>query len=283
MARLAQRIERGVKTTSLRGLRLNPRLKQLFARRGHCLFMTGIPKSGSTFLVTALAEATGFLPFFLGFHHLNEQDLYLPKLIDSYSMNVVSHHHTRATKPNLELMREFRIRPVILTRDIFDALVSLRDHLENESRATPVIAVTDDFLDQSPERQYDFLIDLALPWYIAFYASWAAAHGAGEIDALWLDYEDVMADRAEALSRILDFYGIKRDQGDIERAIAAAAGSGEVRLHIGVTGRGQALLSEHQKERIRALTRHHPGGDFGGFGLGVEPSDEMPRARSSAP
>ena len=283
MARLAQRIERGVKTTSLRGLRLNPRLKQLFARRGHCLFMTGIPKSGSTFLVTALAEATGFLPFFLGFHHLNEQDLYLPKLIDSYSMNVVSHHHTRATKPNLELMREFRIRPVILTRDIFDALVSLRDHLENESRATPVIAVTDDFFDQSPERQYDFLIDLALPWYIAFYASWAAAHGAGEIDALWLHYEDVMADRAEALSRILDFYGLKRDQGDIERAIAAAAGSGEVRLNIGVTGRGRALLSEHQKDRMRALTRHHPGVDFGGFGLGAEPSDAAPRARTSAP
>ena len=283
MARLAQRIERGVKTISVRGLRLNLRLKKLLARRGHCLFVTSIPKSGSTFLVTALAEATGFMPFFLGFHHLNEQDLYLPKLIDSYSMNVVSHHHTRATKPNLEFMREFRIRPVIVTRDLFDALVSLRDHLENESRATPVIAVTDDFFDQTPERQYDFLIDLALPWYINFYASWATAHGAGEIDALWLSYEDVMADQAGTLSRILNFYDLKRDQADIDQAIATAAASSGVRLNVGVTGRGQALLSEQQKDRMRALIRHHPGVHFGGFGLGAEPSDAALCSRTSAP
>ena len=94
MASLSQRLERGLKTTTLRTLRLNLRTKRLFTKRRDCLFVTCFPKSGSTFLVSVLAETTGYVRQFLGYDHLNEQDLYLPNLIDAYNMNIVCHQHT---------------------------------------------------------------------------------------------------------------------------------------------------------------------------------------------
>ena len=100
-----QRLERGLKTTSLRGLRLNLRLKKLFGRRGLSLFITALPKSGSTFMVKTLGEVTGYQHMFLGYHQLNEQDLYLPNLIDSWTMNIISHQHTRPSAPNHRLIR----------------------------------------------------------------------------------------------------------------------------------------------------------------------------------
>lgn len=267
MAKLSQRIERGVKTTSSRGLKLNLSLKKLFSQRAHCVFITAIPKSGSTFLATVLSRCTGFIPFFLGYHHLNEQDLYLPKLIDSYSMDVVSHHHTRATQPNIKLMREFGIRPVILTRDIFDVIVSLRDHLENESRTTPVITVAEDFFQHPTELQHDFLIDLAVPWYINFYASWAQVSASRETDTLWIKYDEITSDRAGVVNRILDYYKIKCDQRSVEHAIISATVSNETRLNVGVSGRGKTSLTDLQKDRIRKLAVYYPEVDFSGLGF----------------
>jgi hypothetical protein len=138
LAKLRQRLERARKTTTTRGLRVNLALKRTLCRRARCVFVAAMPKSASTFLATCLAEITGFARFFLGQNYLAEQDIYMPRLIDAWSMDIVCQQHVRAVRPNLELMAEFSIRPVVLVRDIGDAVVSLRDHLRGESPTTPV-------------------------------------------------------------------------------------------------------------------------------------------------
>ena len=62
-----------------------------------------MPKSASTYFAELLVRSTGFLLYNLDYNHLNEQDLYLPRLVDSWPMDIVSHHHTRATRENLRL------------------------------------------------------------------------------------------------------------------------------------------------------------------------------------
>jgi hypothetical protein len=261
----AQRLERGLKTTSIRGLRLNLRLKKLFGRRGKTIFISALPKSGSTFLVKALGAVTGYQPFFLGYHQLNEQDLYLPNLIDAWSMNVISHQHTRPSAPNLALMKEFAIRPVILTRNAHDAVVSLTDHLENESTQTPLLNVPEDFKQRPRGERLDMVIDLAMPWYIRFVADWRRA---GQ-DCLWLRYEGLAADGLNTVRQILSFHGLTKDDGAIEQALIQARGDGS-RFNRGVAGRGASELNEDQKSSIGALTRHYPGIDFSPLDLAVD-------------
>lgn len=269
----AQRLERGLKTTSRRGLRLNLRLKKFLGRRGKTIFISALPKSGSTFLVNALAEVTGYQTFFLGYHQLNEQDLYLPNLIDAWSMNVISHQHTRPSAPNLALMDQFAIRPVILTRNAYDATVSMTDHLERESPETPLFNAPADFMGRSRPERLDAVIDLALPWYIRFVADWSAAGAGTGRDCLWLRYEDLIADGAGAIGQILAFHGLAKDlakdDAAIEDALIRARGE-RSRLNQGVAGRGAGELSPEQKARINALTRHYPGVDFSPLGLGAD-------------
>ena len=266
MTTLSQRLDRGLKTTALRSLRLNLRAKRLLTRRRNCLFITCFPKSGSTFLVSALAETTGYIRQFLGYDHLNEQDLYLPNLIDTYNMNIVCHQHTRATAPNLELITQFDIRPVVLVRNVFDCLVSLRDHLGRESRSTPMFNATGEFLAKSRVDQFDELIDLALPWYINFVTSWNMVEAEGAVP-LWVTYEDMMADKAGSVRRVLDFYGLHQFDDRVSAAISRVEKSADTRFNKGVSGRGDDQISTDQRQRIIDRFRHHPDVDFSPIGI----------------
>ena len=277
MASPSQRLERGIKTTTLRSLRANLRAKRLFTKRRNCLFVTCFPKSGSTFLVSALADSTGYMRQFLGYDHLNEQDLYLPNLIDTYNINIVCHQHTRATAPNLELISEFGIRPVVLVRNVFDCLVSLRDHLEQESRQTPVFNATDGFLAKPHDDQFDELIDIALPWYVSFVTSWKMAGTTGSAP-LWLTYEEMMADKREAVRRVLDFYGLSQFDDGIDAAISRVDKGSDTRFNKGITGRGQEQLSTQQRQRIIDRFRHYPDLDFSSVGIGYPQLSTASRA-----
>jgi len=261
---LRQRLERGFKTTTRRGLRLNFQLKKLFSRRGETIFISAFPKSGSTYLVKTLATVTGFQSFFLGYHQLNEQDLYLPNLIDAWSMDTISHQHTRPSQPNLALMSQFSIRPVILTRNIHDALVSLTDHLETESIYTPLLDLPDNFMERPRHARLDLVIDLAAPWYIRFAADWSRA----KRDCLWLRYEDLIVDGVATVNNILHFHGLDATMSSIEQALAEAR-KGDSRFNQGIEGRGNREFNDNQKTRIYRLAQHYPDTDFSVIGLGA--------------
>jgi hypothetical protein len=133
-----------------------------------------MPKSGSTFLANALSEVTGYPQVQLCFgYERHEQDLYLPRLVDACRKDTVTRHHMRATKFNTALLKKFNIKPVILTRNLFDVVPSIRDHLFREGfEKFPCFYCTERFADLSEEKQLDCIIDLALPWYFNFYVSW---------------------------------------------------------------------------------------------------------------
>ena len=266
MATLTQRLDRALKTTVLRSLRFNLRAKRMFTKRRRCLLVTCFPKSGSTFLVSALAESTGYIRQFLGYDHLNEQDLYLPSLIDTYNMNIVCHQHTRATAPNLALVTEFGIQPIVLVRNIFDCLVSLRDHLGRESQRTPIFNASDEFLAKPQSDQFDELIDLVLPWYVNFFMSWKKAETGG-MELLWITYEDMMTDKAGTVRRVLDFYGTTQFIDRVDSAISRVVKGPDTRFNKGVSGRGEEQLSADQRRRITDRFRHYPDVDFSSIGI----------------
>jgi hypothetical protein len=252
------------------GLEMYLRVFEAFRRRGESVFISAMPKSGSTFLAKTLCQVTGFKRARLTYKFgRNEQELYLPKLIDNYGRSIVTQQHTKATLPNIQLFRRFGIRPVIVVRNIFDVVPSIRDYLLKEGvEGFPSLYATEHFRSLPEEEQHDFLITYAIPWYFSFHASWYDAAHNGSIETLWLTYEDLVGDWAAGVRAVLDFYGLDHSEEEVRSTLEAMQQRRqETRINKGVVGRGQSGLTRAQKDRITAMKRFYPWVDFSPIGL----------------
>ena len=251
-------------------LRAISKLRRTFGPKGEYIFLATMPKSGSTFFGRVLVEITGFERVYLASAYLNlEEELYLPRVIDQINRGTVTQQHVRANRVNIEMMQRFGIRPVVIVRNLDDAIVSLREHLLREKLdSMPGFYPTADFVDQDETTQYDFLIDYVLPWYMGFYASWWTAKQSGELDVLWLRYEDLIADWAAGVEQALKFYGLEANPSRIEDAIKSVEGGSRERsrINVGRAGRGHEILSDQQRARARSLARYYPQVDFSSVG-----------------
>ncbi|NOT62087.1 MAG: hypothetical protein HOP19_17880 [Acidobacteria bacterium] len=242
----------------------------LAAPRGQHLFIACAPKSGSTFLKNALCRLTGYREQYCFYAHgQNEHDLYLPILLDGFGENLVTQQHCRAAEANVQLMQAFGIRPVVLVRNLFDAVISQRDYYRQGAAVNTYHHA--EFAELDDAAQLDLLIEFVVPWYFQFFASWQRVARAQRLDVLWLSYEEMLKDKPAAVARVLDFYGLSRERAEIETAINAVEGRGEQpqfnKFNRGVAGRGQAQLSAAQQARIAALQRFYPATDFRLLGL----------------
>lgn len=252
------------------GLVVNLRARKILRGRGVFIFISAMPKSGSTFLSRNIIQITGFdhQPMTYGFER-NEQELYLPKLVDNYNRPTVTQQHTRATGPNLELFNRFGIRPVILVRNIFDVVVSMRDYLLKEGVAHfPSLYATERFTTLREEEQYDFLITFAIPWYFNFYVSWFDATRDKRIEALWLSYENLVDDWVAGIFSVFAFYDIKHSEADVRSTVEMMQQRpADTRMNQGVVGRGKSGLTKAQRERIIAMKQYYPWVNFSLMGL----------------
>jgi hypothetical protein len=231
-------------------------------------WLVAAPKSGSTWLTNMLVELLGWQPHMLvAVWDRREQEVDLRRMLEFPEADLFSiQQHCRFSGPTRDFVRKFRVRVVLQGRNLWDCIVSLRDHFLRESVATPVCYVDDSFRGLAPERQLDWVIDLAAPWYFNFYASWYAGRSAGEVDFLWIDYESLCRDVPGQLRRIADYLGVDRSDAEIESAIARSAGK-PTRFNVGRTGRGQESLTADQKARIARLRSYYPHIDFSPIGL----------------
>ena len=138
------------------------------------LFIACLPKSGSSFLRNALLRLTGFRDTYLFYAGApNEHDLYLPSLLEFATVPTVTQQHARASEANLHLLQGFGLRPVVLVRNLFDALVSLDDFYHQGASFSTFFFPG--YLRLSPEERLDLIVDHVAPWYLQFYASWLRA------------------------------------------------------------------------------------------------------------
>src|SRR6266478_1063590 len=60
----------------------------------------------------------------------------------------------------------------------------------------------------SDERLLDMIIDLAVPWFVNFYVSWYRLCEQRAVDALWVTYEQLFAEKEKTLRQVLEFVGV---------------------------------------------------------------------------
>ena len=253
-------------------LELAAGFKRRFVRpSGPYVFVACMPRTGSTFLTETLCELTGFKRVELTDAYAeNEQELDVPRLLDAYSYGSVTQQHVVANARTVGLMRDFGIRPVVLVRNVFDVVVSIRHFLLTEGCGKwPTFFTTDERFRRLDEAaQYEQIVELGLPWYFDFFVSWAGVAQQGTLETLWLTYEDTVADWPGALRRVAEFYDLEAGPSAIEAALTRTrAKASSLRLNKGTPGLGRTALPPGALDRIRGYTRFYPDVDFTPIGL----------------
>lgn len=234
---------------------------------GRHLFIACVPKSGSTFLKNALLYLTGYRDaFMVNTPSQFEQDLYLPTLLRTAKRNTVTQQHCRASDINVFIMQAFEIRPVVLVRNVFDAVVSLLDFYNGGAYANSYFR--EDYSGLDPQTKVDLIIDNFVPWYFQFVVSWEMAQKQERLDMCWLNYEDMIADKTGTVLKILNFYGLTASEKDINETITRIESQKEkTRFNRGVSGRGAEGLSRYDKDRITNHAKYYPSADLTRLGL----------------
>jgi len=234
---------------------------------GRHLYIACVPKSASTFLKNLLVNLTGYRDLFTVYAAgQSEHEIYMPTLRESAHLHTVTQQHCRASDANVHLMQAFGIRPVVLVRNIFDSVMSLLDFYNQGAFQKSYFRADWQALDE--EMKIDLLIENVIPWYFQFVASWDLAEKQQRLEVLWLSYENLVADKAASVLKVLEFYGLGASWRGVEQRIGEIESEErKIRFNKGVTGRGRSGLNNRQKEQIRRLTRYYPSTDFARIGL----------------
>jgi Sulfotransferase domain len=246
--------------------------RKLFYSNRKLIMIASFPKSATNYLDRLLIQSLGFerkkVSAEGGYYH---DTIYLPKLIDVMLKKCIVTQHIRPTLLNRPVISELNLRPIVLVRNIYDVVVSYHDHIKRDGigpldpdkyKLSPEFC--SDFFSFDEKRRYDFIIDSIVPWYIFFYVSWYHyTRTTKEIDAHWIQYENLISEPRKCLDETLEFLGYKIPQAKIEQVVGQDL---KVNFNKGIVGRGNQITNE-QRDRIKRLAAYHEAVDFGMMGL----------------
>lgn len=205
--------------------------------RGAHVLVACMPKSASTSLTNAIGAYPGFRKVAMAAAYGDrEQELCQIRLSRyNHRGHWVAQQHLRYSGFTEHLIRQYRVSPVVLVRDLADIVLSVRDHLHNESRESPVTIFTEAHLRQAPADLEETIVRLAMPWYLAFYVGWRRAPKAH-----FVAYEELVQDPSSTIQAVLRFAGVQPRVDAMSRVLEAFRGPNN-RINVGVSGRGRGL------------------------------------------
>jgi hypothetical protein len=235
--------------------------RSLRIKRPHVLIAC-MPKSASTFLTDCISGLPGMRRGDLAWTFGGREQVLDPiQLARQDLRSYVAQQHLRYSADVGELIQDFKLLPVVLTRDIFDVVVSLRDHYRAlPPGSDPMLAPIG--LEQCSLADADFddlLADLVIPWYINFFVSW------DKIDCVRVTYDQVREDPLQTIARICAAARINIDNECVMRSIEFVRARG-FRFNKGISGRGRNI-SPYARKQIISFARHYPGIDFREIGI----------------
>lgn len=220
------------------------------------------PKSGSTLFAGTISKIPGFsqvslVPFCGG----REQELCEFEIKKHLDDNVCAQHHVRAHEHTLILIEKYNISVAVLVRNIFDVVVSLRDHHFKEGISAEWASSIN--RDTTDENVYARIIDMYIPWYFEFYMSWQRSPFRNHI----VRYEDFTASLDNFYEAVTMAVGSKTYPRRHFAHLLAEVQKGNTRKNVGEAGRGLKSLSDNHVDRILSFTKYYPGVDFSAIGI----------------
>jgi hypothetical protein len=226
------------------------------------ILLACFPKSGSTFTSSVLSQLDGFRRVSLvPSYGRREQELDVRYLYKHRNIDFVAQHHVRYSIYLEEVLQKYNVKPIILVRNLYDSIVSVADHLRNESAIFPMAVISSEHAKLNDAQLYRVISDLVVPWYINFYVGWKTS----PIKPLVVKYEDMIGNPEDYFQNIFNAAGINVTSKNLNDCISKAY-NGQTRLNKGVAGRGDSLPSD-VKEQVKRFTAHYPSVDFSDIGI----------------
>jgi hypothetical protein len=217
------------------------------------------PKSGSTWLSKLVGASLGWQMMSLqprGYPRREQELVATKKFRFSESHVFVPHHHTKASELTIEIVKNYNIRVILMTRDIYDMTLSLIDHLEQDGVNVPIGFIPISFKGLPFEQRARAVAKLLIPWYISFYASWAYAQHDHKLNVHIVSYESLHDNTLRTLASCITFAGEMRNVDVMNGAITRVKKE-ETRFNVGTVGRGHQELSADVKGIIDDLMQQH--------------------------
>ena len=211
---------------------------------GPNIFIACMWRSGSTHIATALSRLLNWRPATTaGFHGEGmEQQIINPfssAILFPYGFQVFQ-QHTLGTPRNIDLLRNFGIRPIVTIRPFPDILISLKEKKDSdpEKCVIPGLVFPRRWGSMSDEEKYRWLAYTAGAWLNEFKHSWDNAN----IPKLFVNYDDFYKDQVSGVKRILKHVGVSIPPDDnISRFTSKKL---ENYFNVGEFGRGKKLLPD---------------------------------------
>ena len=230
------------------------------------IFVVSTLKSGSTFVVTLLQKVTGFghLRPALGGEPMLEADPYLP-VIEASKQSSVSQVHCHAKQRTLELCGQLSIRPIFLTRNVFDSLLSMKEYIDN----VPHQHLFPHYYRLTAEEdKRAFIVNVYAPIFVRLVAGWYEAWKAQAVPILWCTYDTFFHDPLFHAGRMLQHLGFDRVDEKIRQAVGATQKNRvATKFNMGVSGRGISAFMPAEQQRVLELIDSYKGFDAREAGL----------------
>jgi hypothetical protein len=228
------------------------------------LLLACMPKSGSTWLSSILSNLPGFQAAQLvnGWER-REQELSEVHLLLNHRCNYVAQMHIRYSQPTAALIQRFSLKPVLLVRNIFDIVPSIRDHWISHGTEGPACYLKEAPTDWPQDRIDKFIVDMGFPWYFNFFLSWTECE-----HKLLVTYEELRQNPQRIVERICEYHEIEATPSEINDSIRKVLPQ-STRLNKAQVGRGRQLSCE-TKQRILEMASYYEGIDFTPIGISAE-------------
>ncbi len=233
------------------------------------VFLICAPKSGSTWLTNILKRILKWkiVKLLPAFEH-REQEIDLAPLSESNAKGKIfsPHQHLRYSHHTENIINILDSYVILQLRNIFDTIISYKDHLDKESVKVPAAFMNDEnWKLLNDEQKLAFVVDLVVPWYFNFYCGWMTSnlHKEGRIKII--TYSDMKKDAFTTVKSILEYIKEPFSDQEIHNAMEKVAKK-NTRKNKGVSGRGNQL-SDELKKRVISYTKYYPSIDFDLFGI----------------
>ena len=249
----------------------NPFRTRIKEKQAQIIVVACFPKSGSTFLTRKLsALPTCLLEPLVPFGERREQELdegIIREVLRKHEGgHVIAHQHVRLNANTADLATRYPIRFVVLVRDLMDCLVSLAEHMSDESTLLPHSfwsnRLYDDLEEANLSRIHAVTVTNA-PWFINFYLSWVLwQEEYPEIPPpFFLTYSDLFQNVESTITSLVSQFGIQAGKNDITRVLEEQTFS---RLNKGISGRGREyfLKDNTAASALDQIIQCYPNIDF---------------------
>lgn len=237
------------------------------------VFHVATPKSGSTWVARSVGSYMrnqGWkTPSMTVGGGNRAQDLFLSELVrlEALNSNIFSdHQHCVFSNYVMEQLIAIDAKILFQTRNLYDILVSLRDHLDNETTVKPMFFISEgQWTTLTQSEKLDFLIYNVAPWFINFWVGWSEAQKAMGNNFLVVRYEDILEDPDTAFEAILNFSELPKH--DFPTSIDSIYTKRVfTRKNKAVIGRGE-LFSEEHRNHVKTLCKPYKNVDFSVIGI----------------